>query len=245
MAKFLTRRGTAWQIENIINGAKEKLVLVCPFTKIPEDLFQGIKYADERKVKIVVIYGIVEEPSPDRKKQLEQLKQFNNLSLYYHKDLHAKCFFNEEFMVITSMNLYDYSSEHNIEMGILVSRQNDEDIYSEASDEVERIIKSPETSNKSVKSKNLIPANTQNISVKSPNARAGYCIRCGRSILLDIEPPYRAYCPKCYKLWEKGYDSNHKEKLCHGCGKPSETKITIKKPFCPSCYKKFNLLLSK
>ncbi|MBM4432837.1 MAG: hypothetical protein FJ025_02405, partial [Chloroflexi bacterium] len=112
MAKFLTRRGTAWQIESIINSAQEKLVLVCPYLRVPDDIFQGIRHADERKVKIVVIYG-KEEPSSDKKKQLEQLeqlKQLNNLSLYYHKDLHAKCFFNEESMVITSMNLYEYSS---------------------------------------------------------------------------------------------------------------------------------------
>lgn len=243
MAKFLTRRGTAAQIESIINGAKEKLVLISPYTKIPEDLLQGIKHADERKVKIVVIYGKEEEPSSDRKKQLEQLRQLNNLSLYYHKNLHAKRFFNEESMVITSMNLYDYSAEHNKEMGILINRQSDVDIYFEASDEVERIIKSPETSNKSVKSKNLRPANDQHVNVKLPAVLSGHCIQCGTSIPLDIEPPYQAYCYKCYEVWEKGYDYNQKEKLCHGCGKSAKT--TIKYPFCPECYKKFMLLRLK
>ena len=37
------------------------------------------------------------------------------------KNLHAKCYLNEKEALLTSMNLYEYSQEHNDEMGILVS----------------------------------------------------------------------------------------------------------------------------
>ena len=37
------------------------------------------------------------------------------------KDLHAKCYLTEKEALVTSLNLYDYSMIHNIEMGVFVS----------------------------------------------------------------------------------------------------------------------------
>jgi len=72
MAKFLTARDTASEIEKIINNAQKRLVLISPFVKIPESLLQNLKVADSRKVKITLVYG-KEELNPDERKKLEQL----------------------------------------------------------------------------------------------------------------------------------------------------------------------------
>ena len=37
MAEFLTTHGTAFQIENVIAGARKQLTLVSPFLKLLED----------------------------------------------------------------------------------------------------------------------------------------------------------------------------------------------------------------
>lgn len=91
MAKFLTTRGTAFHIEEIINAANTRLVLISPFVRIPETLYQCLKLADKKGVKTCFVYGKRDlDPAV-----LAELKELHNLSLYFHKDLHAKCFFNE------------------------------------------------------------------------------------------------------------------------------------------------------
>ncbi len=106
MAKFLTTRGTSSNLENIINAAERRLVLISPYVRIPETLFPCLKAADKKNVKITLVYGKKGGLSDDL---IGQLKQLVNLSLYFDRNLHAKCYFNETSMVITSMNLYDYS----------------------------------------------------------------------------------------------------------------------------------------
>ena len=65
-----------------------------------------------------------------------QLEQLDNLSLRFLNKLHAKCFFNEDNMVITSMNLYDFS-EQNIEMGVLINKQDEAELFNAAVIEAE------------------------------------------------------------------------------------------------------------
>ena len=45
------------------------------------------------------------------------------------RTLHAKCYFNEQNLVISSMNLYDFSEVNNWEMSILIDKDNDSEIY--------------------------------------------------------------------------------------------------------------------
>ena len=64
-------------------------------------------------MKISVVYG-KNQLEPDTFKKLTELK---NAKLYYLNNLDAKCYFNEKSMVITSLNLYDFSEQNNREMG--------------------------------------------------------------------------------------------------------------------------------
>jgi hypothetical protein len=45
-------------------------------------------------------------------------KEFPNIEIRYEKRLHAKYFANDFDAIITSMNLYDYSQDNNIEAGV-------------------------------------------------------------------------------------------------------------------------------
>ena len=98
MVKFLTTRGTTSEIESIINNAKNRIVLVSPYIRIPETLFQSIQIADKRNVKTTVVYGKRELKSD----VLSNIRSLNNLLLFYHKDLHAKCYLSESEAIITS-----------------------------------------------------------------------------------------------------------------------------------------------
>ena len=118
MAKFLTTSGVSYQVELIIKEANKKLVLISPYIQISKVLLERLQNASDKGVQIHLIYG-KDELKPVEKKQLNSIE---NLKLYYYQNLHAKCYFNEKTMVITSMNLYEFSDKHNREMGVIEYR---------------------------------------------------------------------------------------------------------------------------
>ena len=220
MAEFLTTRGTTAKIEDIINDAKHELFLLSPFVKIPDTLFQSLKDADRRKVKITLVYG-KKRLRPDVKSQLEGLE---SLSIYFLENLHAKCYFNEESMVITSLNLVDFSEQNNKEMGVFISVKHDHDVFNEAVKEAKQIIylASPE---------DLRRPKDKPYSYRTK--QKGYCIRCRIPIPYDLSRPY---CLDCYSKWSEWENTDYEDDYCHTCGRHELT--TMAKPQCRSCYSK-------
>jgi phosphatidylserine/phosphatidylglycerophosphate/cardiolipin synthase-like enzyme len=66
--------------------------------------------------------------------------------LYFSKNLHAKCYLNEDKMIIASMNLYEFSQQNNREMGILIdtSNEHDKQVYDDATKDIDSIIHNSE-----------------------------------------------------------------------------------------------------
>jgi hypothetical protein len=135
MAKFLTTVGNSFYIEQIILNAKNSLTLVTPYLKLSKNLIERIADAENRGVKITLIYGKSKLHVNEQKK----LNALKNLELYFCENLHAKCYHNEDSLIITSMNLYEFSERNNREMGLLVERASDTDIYEETLREIESI----------------------------------------------------------------------------------------------------------
>jgi len=135
MADFLTTTGTSYFIEQLIITAKKDLVLVTPFLKLTQNLFERISDAEKKGIKITLIYGKNELPKPE----MNRLLSFKNIQIYFCQNLHAKCYHNESAMIITSMNLYEFSERNNREMGIYIEKEKDKDIFQQALDEIESI----------------------------------------------------------------------------------------------------------
>lgn len=131
MAEFLRTTGISHNIEEIIINAKEKLVIVSPYLKLTENLFERLKEKDSEKIEITFIYGKSELNEYEKKK----LYSLSNLNLYFYRNLHAKCYYNESEMLITSMNLHEFSERNNREMGILIKKENDIQIFKNAEQE--------------------------------------------------------------------------------------------------------------
>lgn len=125
MAEFLTTRGISHHIEDLIIKCKTKLVLVSPYLKLSQLFYQRLKDAATRGVRITIVYG-KKELKPEEEGRLAELQ---NIQVYYFKDLHAKCYFNETKMVITSMNMYEFSEINNREMGVLIDRATDKKLF--------------------------------------------------------------------------------------------------------------------
>lgn len=138
MAEFLTTNGTSHYIENIIIDANTELVLVSPYLQISKTFFERLKDASNRSVRIKIIYG-KEDLRPNEKALIAEL---NGVELYYFENLHAKCYYNENSMVITSMNMYEFSEKNNREMGILIDSDSDAKLYQKATSEVKSILQS-------------------------------------------------------------------------------------------------------
>ena len=219
MAEFLTTQGTSYYIEHIITNAKNKLVLISPYLQLSRTLFERLRDADKRNVKITLVCrrGALK---PDERSQLQQLK---NLSLYFHENLHAKSYFNEECMVITSMNIYE-ASEKNREMGILIRKEDDNEIFSDGVREAKSIVDSS-TKDDLRKQKEE--------SYYTRAKQTGYCIRCRIPIPYDLDRPY---CRDCFSEWVVWENPDYEESCCHTCGKPTPTSMA--KPECYSCYSK-------
>lgn len=149
MAKFLTTAGTASCIEDIVRKAPSFLVLVTPYLKLSKQFEQRLKDANKRKVQMTIIYGKVELSAIE----LEKLHHLEHLELLFCENLHAKCYLNDDTMVMSSMNLHEYSERYNREMGIYVQRSEDPEIFRDAMDEIESII----NASRSIKKKLFAP----------------------------------------------------------------------------------------
>ena len=138
MAEFLTTVGNSFYVEQLILHAKKNLTLVTSYLKLSKTLVERIQDASKRDIKITLIYG----KSELAKKEKQILSNLTNVQIYFCENLHAKCYYNEDALVITSMNLYEFSERNNREMGILVDRAKDQQLYESALNEVESIINS-------------------------------------------------------------------------------------------------------
>lgn len=150
MADFLTTHGVSYHIESIIVEAKSELFLVSPYLQLSKLFCERLRDASDKNVTINIVYG----KNALKFKERDFFSNLNSVKLYHFENLHAKCFFNEHKMVITSMNMYDFSEKNNREMGILITRLADKDLYTNAVTETLSII---EHSNKIELSKSNNP----------------------------------------------------------------------------------------
>ncbi|MFD1062744.1 phospholipase D family protein [Winogradskyella litorisediminis] len=123
MAKFITGKELTEAICNIISNAKKDLLIVSPYIKLDdyfkEHLFN--KLLANSDLHIFIAFG-KNENNPwksIKKEDFEYFKNFPNVSIIYIPNLHAKYYANEKRGIITSVNLYDYSFDNNVEFGVI------------------------------------------------------------------------------------------------------------------------------
>lgn len=137
MAKFLNTSATNYYLEELIKGASERLVLISPYLKLNDRIKELLEDKNRLKIDVRIVYG-KSELQPN---EINWLKELTFIRTSFCKNLHAKCYLNEESCIITSLNLYEFSQVNNNEMGIYVSRQDDVDMYKDAYEEAQRIIR--------------------------------------------------------------------------------------------------------
>lgn len=232
MAKFINTRKAVAAIEDLIKNAEEKLVLVSPYLKLSKDFKELLTYRNSKEKISTVIFG-KQELNPDEMKFLEGLRF---VILKFNQDLHAKCYLNDNQMIITSLNLYEFSMANNKEMGVLIDKEDpsDQALFEDALAEIDYIVSTSKTFKFKTSSDETAHAE-EPVAKKSARKSAGgtgFCVRCGVEIPLN---PMAPYCRKCFSSWKKYENPDYKEKHCHICGK--DHAATIEKPTCYPCYK--------
>ncbi len=137
MAKFLNTSGTNYFLEELIKNAKDRLILISPFLKLNDRMKELLSDKDRMKIDVRMVYG-KSELQPE---EINWLKELTYIRTSFCKNLHAKCYLNEELCIITSLNLYEFSQINNNEMGVLIYRADDGELYKDAYEEAQRIIR--------------------------------------------------------------------------------------------------------
>lgn len=122
MAKFLTGNELNTELEKLFENASEQIILISPYIKLHERFASTLlTKKDNPKIEIIIVFGKNEEDLSRSMKQedFNFFKEFPNIEIRYEKRLHAKYYCNESSAILTSMNLYNYSQDNNIEAGIL------------------------------------------------------------------------------------------------------------------------------
>jgi phosphatidylserine/phosphatidylglycerophosphate/cardiolipin synthase-like enzyme len=225
MSDFMTTIGTSNCIEEVITKAKDRIVLISPYLKWSRIFFERLVEADKRNVKIAIVFG-KEELRDDQRHMISQLR---NLSLYYYENLHAKCYFNEQQLIISSMNLHEYSERNNREMSVRVYAS--DAVYKNAVAEAESIIAAV-VREKNSDDRGRRGRGAQGVSAAPSKGEAGgHCIRCPRPIPRDSERPF---CLDCFTAWAQWENWDFKEKFCHACGEKAQTSRRY--PLCKVCF---------
>lgn len=247
LPKFFDTNGISYQLDEIIrNPSGGRLLLISPFLKFSPRIRDELKRQDDMKRDIRVVYG-KRELHPEEAEWLARTK----IRSSYLEHLHAKCYMNETHALITSMNLYEYSQQNNYEMGILVSKENDSELYRSIKEGADRILDSSkeeefkfrvtrvdggdlsrEQSDNPARSESKRESATAQRQTLLPET--GFCLRCGTEIPCVLKRPY---CDTHYRSWARYKNEDYEEKRCHTCG--AEHSSSMAKPVCLACYRKY------
>jgi phosphatidylserine/phosphatidylglycerophosphate/cardiolipin synthase-like enzyme len=231
MAKFLNTTGVSYHLEELIKGTKDRLILISPYLQFTDRIKEHLSNLNIQKRDIRIIYR-------ENKLQLEEnnwLEGQIGIRTSLCKNLHAKCYINENEAIITSMNLYEFSQQNNNEMGIYISKTQDADLYNATLEEVQRLLTISEEIRVTVKKVTAdTPPKTESkiVEVKPSNSKpsdkpTGFCIRTGVPIPFNVEKPM-SY--EAFKSWSKYSDRDYAERFCHFSGEPSNGETSVRKP---------------
>ncbi len=104
------------KISTLIVESKVKFIAVTPYIDVSnwKKILINIENAIERKVSIDFYYREIKDVDFNVLNKL-------GIKLFKIKGLHTKMYFNENEMIISSMNLYEFSDLHSIEIAIFYS----------------------------------------------------------------------------------------------------------------------------
>ena len=127
MAQFVEADELNTALTTMINQADNYLWFISPYIKLNDRIKFNLTALKERPhTEIVIVFG-KNENDVSKSMSLEDLKffiDFPNIKVMHVANLHAKYYGSEDFAIITSMNLYEFSQVTNLEAGVILHAKN-------------------------------------------------------------------------------------------------------------------------
>lgn len=276
MAKFIYGAELNHELIKLVKEASLELTLISPFIKLHQRVKDELnKKRNDPNFKLTICFGKNEKDVQKSLsiEELEYFKSFNTVSIYYEPRLHAKFYANGLGGIITSLNLYDYSVNNNIESGVYFSSSssiytNSYDYFMSVASNSELIYKSEAVFERSLgglvkkfKEVVVVEDNTdkyyQNQAVserkpkyqkeEKPNIVEQQDIM-GYCIRSGERIPFNPSAPlsaKAYESWKKFANPDYKEKYCHFSGEESGGETSFSKPILKKNWSKARTFIKK
>ena len=126
MAEFLKGNALNAKLDEILENAEQNLILISPYIKFHAKIKEILlRKKNQDNLLITIVFGKNEEKKEQSfsKEDFEFLGSFPNVKIKYEPRLHAKYYANDAMSILSSMNLYEYSQNNNIEFGIYTETQ--------------------------------------------------------------------------------------------------------------------------
>lgn len=244
MTTIRTALESASAIENIVAGAQVHATLISPWVQLSDAMAARIADADRWRVPVTLVF----RDEPERVGDRRFLATLHHARFLAHPTLHAKCFANEHELLITSLNLYEYSVSRNRELGVLLRAGNSP--FDDAVREAQAIIAAatavrfdegpPYAAHPVARTGGAPTAPRPATSAgrlartRPGRPRTAYCITCKAAVHFA---PARPYCRRCYADGLPAEARGGERPLgrhCHACGDTSGA-YNREHPVCPRC----------
>lgn len=271
MAEFLQGNKLNAAIEDVFEDCREQLIIISPFIKLHpryRDCLKG--KLNDPELQIIIVFGKNEEQihKSFSMEDFEFFREFPNVVIKYEPRLHAKYYATEKTAILSSMNLYDYSQNNNIEFGIRTSTSFVNDLKKriagltldyDAYEYFRKVYNNSETLfekdpifEKSFFSKKYIESNiiSDKLTEKlvKPEKRKSYekektysnfqAGYCIRTGEKIAFNPDRPLSESAFRIWNNFQDYEYQENFCHFSGEPSNGETCYSKPILRKNWKK-------
>ena len=101
MAKFLNTSAANYYLEEIIRLAHDRLILISPALKLNDRVKELLEDKNQRKIQVQIAY----ERNQLIPEEINWLRALSFIRTSFCRNLHAKCYLNDNFCIVSSLPL--------------------------------------------------------------------------------------------------------------------------------------------
>lgn len=137
MAKLINTNSKALVLEKLISRARKQVVIISPLLALNKETTSLIQNAMRQGVHFYIVYAQHQLKTAE----YHWLQHSSHITLLCCEDLTAKCYFNESYCIVSSLNLLEFSQASDYDMSFLLSKRDDNAAFCSAVKEAERLIR--------------------------------------------------------------------------------------------------------
>src|SRR5262249_18480998 len=137
MAKFLNSSAANYYLEEIIRLANDRLILLSPVLRFNDRVKQLLADKNQRRIEVQIAF----EHNELLPEEVNWLRGLSHIRTSFCRNLQARCYLNEQFCIVSSLSLHELSHVKTNEIGVLISKSEDEELFQSLVDEAERIVR--------------------------------------------------------------------------------------------------------